>query len=1214
MATFSLGSAGATPGAPGVYINEQPGRLANAGLASFSTTYMLVETENNVSSVRFPFNKPVPITSLADYKALVGGVPEDRIPLLSYNCVNEFFQNAQVGDLRVVRVGSPDTIVEIEFLPSGSKTSSGTAPTPLVAGNVVYVQMIINGVKLVAGDGTTGYNADGEWLGVPVVIPVSYIAGDAVNNRKISAAISKAVSEAIESNPSVRSAVYVRSAGLVNDLDPAGNSQNGYVTIAATTFNGNVSVVTQVQPVGNQFVFLQNTYDIENKVGQATNLTRTAQDYIQCISTAFEGQQDQGYLITPTAYAQFNAEDRAAVGAAAAAHCENNNFKWMALADPGPYLVTDINEYSEFTPHEAAESLIQGNQYLVDNVIYRWVGSSVNYDRLKNQSLVGGTSPEPAVEQSVETVATGEKVGLLDPSTFVANSVAGNAEIGKFTLNTDAIWPVGYQIQQVTVTNAGADFTGLGTTAYVIAPPFDTLESGSYPSDAANVQVIYLATTATAASSILSQVIAAGGTSNMTTAPTGAFVVATPTSATCSLSYATPAWDKPVTINGQTSNLIQNITSAAQAVNTLHLPGTLQEPTDTYRLGFTSRTILDASASIASSTVAGYTGAAQLTAVSHGLTDGQKIYFFQPVTFGTGANRTVLFAQTTQSVIRPYFVRVINTDSFVLSESLSAYSAGSYVAFPTTAINAVPAVFYTGTLGGATTAITLAELTTIPLKRGRKYGFATGNISNQASRAAATPATNANNFNVAMRLSNSAVNVAPSLISPYGETTAANWLPQFVLSNPGASTTAVSNFYCVPTVEQNFAAEAFVVPVFEALLAGTYDGTANTGTVTNTYVLAFGVPAAPTAAQIQANRSSLIGTYFNVTVAGTAPDGTTAVAVGDRITVNQVGSTYTWEVIPPDASGGSLLNAAAILHGAGVEMAFTAEETPPSNLWRFDAITSTEIIDDALRGVGTGGVPQAEAVEAGVDNVNRLFEDSQRYGNAFGFIAYYGPYIKNASGQWIPPSPYVTGVALRRYRSEGYQFPPAGTKYQLADAVAAQIPINSAQQNLLNPDGCNAIRTLPGYPSSAIYIWGGRTRLTNPDDAQQKLYQFVNTRVILNIVYGSLRTAFDSQIFNVIDGFGVIFNQIINIGNSILNELYIRGALFGARPADAFQIICDERINSPAQLEEGIVSAKVFVTPVPTLERIQIDLIRVAVGNMQNELDIQGLGENNSTL
>ena len=99
MATFSLGS-GATPGAPGVYINEQAGLAANANVAGFSTVYMLVETDEGVPVTRFPFNTPVPITSLADYKELIrigtSTVPDGRIPLLSYNCVNEFFQNAQV--------------------------------------------------------------------------------------------------------------------------------------------------------------------------------------------------------------------------------------------------------------------------------------------------------------------------------------------------------------------------------------------------------------------------------------------------------------------------------------------------------------------------------------------------------------------------------------------------------------------------------------------------------------------------------------------------------------------------------------------------------------------------------------------------------------------------------------------------------------------------------------------------------------------------------------------------------------------------------------------------------------------------------------------------------------------------------------------------------------------------------------------------------------
>ena len=1323
MATFSLGTSGVTPGAPGVYINEQAGRAANAALADFSTVYMLVETEENVSVTKFPFNVPIPVSSLNDYKELIrvgnSVVPDNRIPLLSYNCVNEFFQNAQVGDLRVVRVGTPNQIVEIEFLPSATQINSTELPSALLAGDKVYVQMTINGLKLVAGDGSTGYTADGEWLGVPVIIPVNYVAGDEANNRKISAAMSAAVAAAIESNPAVSSSVYVRDTGMVNDLNPGSNSENSYVTIAATTFDGNVSVVTEVLPVGSNYVFMQNAYDIQNIVGSQTYLARVPQDYTQCINTAFDGQQDQGYLITPTAYAQFDAAGRALVGAAAAAHCENNNYKWLALADPGPYLVTDVNKYEDFVPHKAASCLLDGMKYLVDNAIYEWVGNDVCYNRLSNQTLLPGVTGEYAINESANLVSDGAQVGLLDNGQYTVTAV-GTAVDGVFELDSDQYWPVSLPIQKVVVGSvaAGSDFdnvdvvggsTGIslaGTEAYVIAAPYDLEVSSEY-----SLNYILLATSAADAASVYNQVVLLGGSKNVAAGITGSVVVPAPTGDTAVLSYADPYWDLPVDINGQTSDLIENTSGANAGVNTLHLPGTLQDATQQYLLNWYNRTLLDPSAQIANYTGTAITaGAAEFTVKSHGLRSGMVIYFTQPIAVTNGSTSTNLVSATTKLVSRPYWVKVLTVDTFAVANSLGNYTTGAFIAFPTVGtIGTAPSIFYSRILGRGLTQVSLNELVVLPMIRGRKYEFDSNTIWNQALDADLNPTglPTTDPFN-SIWLNNSAVSLSQSLITPYGEDissgTQCGWLPKLNTITPDPSpAAAILNAYCTPTVDQFFQPEAYFVPSVDPILLGTYNGTLGSGTVgpvatvtftgaasakpagtynnvpvtgaatgtgltatvvvdgtgtvtsavvnnggqgyttadvnlslpgsfgantvdvatldnatTGSFAVASGTTyqAALAAAdiavvgsagtQLVAQQANLVGCYFNVTTAGAGPDGT-AVVVGDRIALTYNGTSYNWVVVAAASAGGDLTTVGQVCYGAQVELSFAPEEVVPTNLWRFDAITSTEIIDNALRGVGFNGVPQAVFIEAGVDNVNRLFDDSQRYFNPFGFIAYYGPWIENGAGQYIPPSPYVSGVAVRRYRAEGYQFPPAGVKYQLADAVAAQIPINSAQQNLLNPKGCNAVRTLPGYPQSAVFIWGGRTRV-NPDDAQQRLYQFVNTRVILNVVYGSLRSAFDSQIFNVIDGFGIIYNQIISVGNSILNQLYVRGALFGATPSDAFQVICDSRINPPESLENGIVNAKVFVTPVPTLERIQIDLIRVAIGKMQEELDIQGLG------
>jgi hypothetical protein len=1324
MATFSLGTSGVTPGAPGVYINEQAGKLANADLAGFDTVYMLVETEEDVPVTQFPFNTPIAITSLNDYKELIrvgnSTVPDSRIPLLSYNCVNEFFENSQIGDLRVVRVGTPNEIVELEFLPSGTKTNSSSLPSGLVAGNTVFVQMTINGQKLVAGDGSTGYTANGEWLGVPVEIPVNYVAGDEANNRKISSAIVEAVVDAIETNPAIRTSVYVRSFGLTYGVNPASNSESGYVSIAATTFNGSVNVVTQVLPVGSNYVFMQNAYNSANIVGRSVELERVPQDYTQCIATAFDGQQDQGYLITPTAYAQFDAEGRAAVGAAAAAHCQDNNYKWMALADPGPYLVTDINEYSAYTPHAAAADLVTGLKYLVDNVIYEWVGTDVSYDRLNYQELVFGVASQTPVDESANLVAADTKVGMLDSATYTI--VAGTrAGVGTFNISTTNYWPVTLPIQKVSLTanSVGNEFQSVsiqgqagtfnlsGTEVYIVAPPYDVAVDSDYSSN-----YVYIATTAGDASSIYDAAVLAGGTKYIDlagTAPAGAVYISAPTGSQAIISYADSYWDLPVEINGQTSDLIENISGADAGVNTLHLPGTLQDPTGEYVLNWFSRTFVDPSAQISSASgITGITnGTAVFSCLSHGLGDGDVIFFNRSVkvtlTSGSDVN---LVSATTKQVTFEYYVKPVTTDTFVLANSLANYSTGNFITLPTGTVGTIPTVAYSQITGRNVNSTGSVPLTTLPLIRGRKYGFDSNSIWSQSLDASIAPTgvEVAGNLSQAIYPNNSATITGKNQITPYGENidsiSLCGYLPELNLVAPtDAPVSLITNAYCVPTVDQFFSANAYLVPALESLYVGDYDPTAastigpiasgglsapapattatdglyydqpltavtGSGTGGIVYINVFagniagitvanggqgyqvgdildlpanfggtqltvdaidagtgavsavapgtiptqlGVQVGDGAAQLETIALGLSGCYFDVVGGpGLAPDGQ-AVVVGDRIAAVFDGSTTSYVVVPADSLGGDMTTVATVCYGAQTEFSFTPEQTPPTNLWRFDAITSSEIISDALRGVGFNGVPQAVEVEAGVDNVNRLYEDSQRYFNPFGFIAYYGPYIENGAGQFIPPSPYVTGVAVRRYRAEGYQFPPAGVKYQLADAISTQIPVNSAQQNLLNPDGCNVIRTLPGYPQTAVFIWGGRTRV-NSKDAQQRLYQFVNTRVILNVVYGSLRSAFDSQIFNVIDGFGVIYNQIISVGNSILNQLYVRGALYGAKPSDAFQVICDNRINSAEDLENGIVNAKVFVTPVPTLERIQIDLIRVALGKMQQELDVQGLG------
>jgi hypothetical protein len=1630
MATISFG------GAPGVYINEVAGQSATPAIAAFSTVYMLVEVAPEVPTTLFPFNQPVQVTNTREYQRLIGGViPTTKIELLSYQCVDAFFAQSYVGDLRVIRVGTPANVMEVQLNPSGFKTNGLGVSSPLQAGDKVYAQLLINGARL--GE----FTASGTWKGVPVNIPVDYIDGLYDNNKKIAIAIRDAVAEAISVDPNVAAGTIVRDLGVCQQE----NAECAYEYLAGREFNAPVSVVPESEPPsdGSYYVFTLNTYTVGPIIPNSENTNELVADYLQCLRTAFVDQEDQGYLTAPCAFAKFGPTERRLIGQEMAFQAELNSHKWMAIADAGPYNVTDIIEYNGFVQHEAAAPLKTGQEFLVDNSVYEWTADNTDYLQLRYAPLSGGESnPEQAVNASkntnvpfdrflslrdngeitfaTSTTAPYDRPGLLDlsdelwPSTkepgtsavlsncvgslaeyegqtvyvvptyltpsdktftgyiyfaetypeaitaynwiigkggldgdgtpaypgvstlppgclpidtvgsgelgdavtgvvitnpgsgynagdepdvafsaptaggrtatgyavvggnggvdfytlsnggngytvaptvnltplpgdpgtgasatcslatsggrvtkvtlssggagyettpsvaittsgsgtgaagfctlsstgsiksvtlggggsnwtstptvsavgsgtgfvatatlattggsflgltsFVAGSdysanptvtltggtggnvtatlqgsngnivgysfpvtpvVAGPASgtwqnttaagpagigtisgtwnddgAGNFTIAitsapagifTSAQWPtvsctiedvaafpnpqlfsttvnfktgfplafassaggsnytsaaaititpaagdttgggasatpeIGFPIASLTVSNGGSgygagtsiafartggDTTGggaaasatigysvssvtltAGGTGFTFGSPVTVAFSGGNPtSDASATGTLgfpvaaitpvagganYLAPPVVSftpnlvdAGNLLSSAAAtcalgfgvtevvitdAGSGYSASDVPSVTFSGGTPTTpatAICSLqaqgtgllSYEVPAWDLYVEIDGQTSDLILNTTNTELDLNTLHLPGTLQNSTQNYQLaqftrGFTETNVTKENPAVTASP-------AVFNCLNHGLVNGAIIYFTTPLTKIGGG--TLVNASTQNAVIR-YYVSVINGNQFRLATTLANLNAQIFIQFPNGGLTVGQTTqSYSGLLIAPENTNLFSNEGVVNLIRGRKYGFNTYNVLSTFYPANVDPLTGAAGLGLAHDLGFYRIEsqVDPKYYSAYGEFDAG-------FPDPGNA-----GFLGDLQLQLQDTVNYFCSPLF---------------------------------ANERSDQAYITASYTN--------------GAGTKI----------------------------VLWGASLKLRYTAYQEAPSNLWRFNAVPPEEVVDYALRGTFNEGVPACVLVATGIDDTQKLLDDSQQYYNPRGFIAYYGPYLKNASGAWIPPSPYVTGVAIRRYRSEGFQYPPAGVKFPLNGVSAVQIPVNSTQQDILNPRGCNVCRTLPGY-GSTVFIWGGRTRI-NQQDAEQRLFQFVNTRVIMNVVYGSLRRAFDSQIFNVIDGFGLVYNKIISIGNSILNELYVRGALFGRRPGDAFQVICDERIQTSAGLESGIVRAKVFVVPVPTLERIEVDLIRVAIGNMQNELDALGVGQDNA--
>lgn len=207
------------------------------------------------------------------------------------------------------------------------------------------------------------------------------------------------------------------------------------------------------------------------------------------------------------------------------------------------------------------------------------------------------------------------------------------------------------------------------------------------------------------------------------------------------------------------------------------------------------------------------------------------------------------------------------------------------------------------------------------------------------------------------------------------------------------------------------------------------------------------------------------------------------------------------------------------------------------------------------------------------------------YGNA----AFYAPYVKNSDDRFVPPSSYVAGIACGRYINEGFQQPPAGSRYPLRGVVGLKFDISAQQQEVTYALGLNPIRSLP---NRGIVVWGSRTLSSNP------LFRFVNTRVILNVLIDVMNRSFDDILFESIDSAGTIYSRVKSIATQVLNQFYRQGALYGNRPEQAYLVVCDDSNNDSVLLEQGTVRMDTYVAISPTLERLAITIARTPLGQV----------------
>lgn len=243
------------------------------------------------------------------------------------------------------------------------------------------------------------------------------------------------------------------------------------------------------------------------------------------------------------------------------------------------------------------------------------------------------------------------------------------------------------------------------------------------------------------------------------------------------------------------------------------------------------------------------------------------------------------------------------------------------------------------------------------------------------------------------------------------------------------------------------------------------------------------------------------------------------------------------------------------------------------------------------------GTAAATAVTAS-GGVNLALAERNAVASPKGHASYYWPYIKNAAGVAVPASAGVAGLAIRRFKAEGYRQPPAGASFPMFGAIDTTFVVTDRIQGQLNPSNVNCIRLLPA--GRGLVVYGARTLSANP------YYKFLSTRIILSVLDGTLAKSFDDFIFSSVDGQGVLFGRIKQTCVEICENLRRAGALYGATPEDAYLVICDMTNNTSAGLESGIVYADIIVKPSPVMEALQIRVSRASLGTVLTDIIASG--------
>jgi phage tail sheath protein FI len=191
--------------------------------------------------------------------------------------------------------------------------------------------------------------------------------------------------------------------------------------------------------------------------------------------------------------------------------------------------------------------------------------------------------------------------------------------------------------------------------------------------------------------------------------------------------------------------------------------------------------------------------------------------------------------------------------------------------------------------------------------------------------------------------------------------------------------------------------------------------------------------------------------------------------------------------------------------------------------------------------------------------------------------------------RFIPPVGYAAGKRAVAHNQTGPHLPAAGLLSIAKFVTGTKLEINKATGDDLDENYVNAIRII----QNTVRIYGARSCSVDTDN-----FRHITQQDVVNSIVTMCYRSLEDLVFSTIDGRNTIFASIesrlvvILAGMRDLGALYPAFNVNGKQLDNGYTVKCDSTINPAAQLQTGLVKAKVGVRVSGVGDKLEIDIVK----------------------